>query len=249
MVEATLDRRLFRLQNTRTCYNLAMRRAAPALCLALAMIWVAVAPSPAAQRATWTTAHRTVAQVESTQLDSLRMDERAAVTAVNEFWRRYITARGGAYRPPNVTGSYFGASGPPCGGEPTPPFNAFYCSAGDFIAWDDQLMAAGYDNIGDTWVYLIIAHEWGHAIQARLDQSAVSVARELQADCLAGATLQGAVDDGLISLDPGDPEEVSETLTALADDYPWTDVTSHGDAGQRSSAFSSGVGRGVGACF
>jgi len=59
----------------------------------------------------------------------------------------------------------------------------------------EALMGAGYQKIGRAWVYLIIAHEWGHAIQARLSRRMVSVAAELQADCLAGATLAGAQRD------------------------------------------------------
>ena len=35
-------------------------------------------------------------------------------------------------------------------------------------------MVRGADAIGDTWVYLVIADEWGHAIQERLDPSLVA---------------------------------------------------------------------------
>ena len=40
-----------------------------------------------------------------------------------------------------------------------------YCADGDFLALEENLMAAGYRQIGDAWVYLINAHEWGHGIQ------------------------------------------------------------------------------------
>jgi hypothetical protein len=109
-------------------------------------------------------------------------------------------------------------------------------------------MAAGYSQIGDAWVYLIIAHEWGHAIQARLDRSLVSVAAELQADCLAGVSLQGAAQDGLVRIEAGDSEELQKTLIAVADDFPWTDESDHGNAQQRISAFNAGVNGGVAAC-
>jgi len=66
------------------------------------------------------------------------------------------------------------------------PGNAYYCPSGNFLAWDENLMRAGYTQIGDAWVYLVIAHEWGHAIQAQLPERFVSQAVELQADCLAG---------------------------------------------------------------
>ncbi|HET6985797.1 MAG TPA: neutral zinc metallopeptidase [Kribbella sp.] len=182
---------------------------------------------------------------------AMKDDETAAVRAVDAFWRRFFTEQfGQPYESPRVAGAYIGTNGPPCGGEPASvPFNAVYCRPGDFIAWDDDLMAAGYSQIGDAWVYLIIAHEWGHAIQARLGADRVSVAAELQADCLAGAALQGAADDKLITVEPGDSEEIARTLAAVADDYPWTQESDHGNAEERTSAFNSGVSGGVAACI
>ena len=129
------------------------------------------------------------------------------------------------------------------------PLNAYYCPAGDFLAWDEELMAAGYRQIGDAWVYLIIAHEWGHAIQARLQREQVSVAAELQADCLAGAALQGSVDDGVLAIEPGDTQEITDTLVAVADDFPWSDSSSHGNAEQRVGAFNLGVSDGLRGCI
>jgi predicted metalloprotease len=179
-------------------------------------------------------------------------DEKSAVDAIDTYWRRHFTELFGpaTYRSPQVSGGYVGSDGPRCGGEPSVPFNAFYCTDGDFLAWDENLMAAGYEQIGDAWVYLIIAHEWGHAIQARLvDRGLVSVAAELQADCLAGASLQGAAQDGLIQIEPGDAEEIGQTLAAVADDFPWTNERDHGSAQQRISAFNLGAGSGATACI
>jgi predicted metalloprotease len=110
-------------------------------------------------------------------------------------------------------------------------------------------MRAGYTQIGDAWVYLVIAHEWAHAIQDQLPGRYVAQAVELQADCLAGATLQGAADLNLVTIEPGDDEEIAQTLVAVADDYPWTDEGSHGNARQRTSAFRTGVADGVDACL
>lgn len=181
--------------------------------------------------------------------EAMEKDKQTAVTAVDAFWSRHFAEQfKQPYRSPRVAGAYTGTNGPRCGGEPSVPFNAVYCRPGDFLAWDDDLMAAGYSQIGDAWVYLIIAHEWGHAIQARLHSDRVSVAAELQADCLAGAALQGAAEDGLIAVEPGDSEELARTLAAVADDYPWTEESDHGNADQRTSAFNSGAEGGVAAC-
>jgi hypothetical protein len=176
--------------------------------------------------------------------------ERTAVSAVDRFWRRHFTELfDKPYRGPRVAGGYHGGDGPTCAGRPALPFNAFYCPSQDFLAWDENLMNVGYHRVGDAWVYLIIAHEWGHAIQSRLNRYLVSVADELQADCLAGATLEGAARDGLIRLQPGDNQELGATLTALSDSYPWTTQRDHGDGAQRIASFNLGGQRGVQACL
>jgi predicted metalloprotease len=181
--------------------------------------------------------------------DTRSGDEATAVRITNAFWRTWFGEQGRRYAPPRVEGGYVGRNGPSCAGEPSVPGNAYYCPPGNFLAWDENLMRAGYTQIGDAWVYLVIAHEWAHAIQAQLPDRYVSPAVELQADCLAGAALQGAADQGLVRIEPGDDEEIAQTLEAVADDYPWTDQRSHGDARQRVAAFRAGVSRGVDGCL
>jgi uncharacterized protein len=181
--------------------------------------------------------------------DTRAGDERTAVRIVNRFWQGWFAEHGRRYVPPEVAGGYVGTGGPRCSGEPSVPGNAYYCPSGNFLAWDENLMRAGYTQIGDAWVYLVIAHEWGHAIQGQLPNRLVSQALELQADCLAGAALQGAADAQLVQIEPGDDQEIAETLQAVADDYPWTDESSHGDARQRTAAFQQGVAGGVDSCL
>lgn len=171
----------------------------------------------------------------------------SAVAAVDSFWAThwndYFT---GTYQPPQVFGAYTAGSpdAPGCGGEPALPDNAFYCTDGDFLAWDAQLMADGYGS-GDSWVYLVVAHEWGHAVQNRV-LGLSAVAKELQADCLAGATLFGSED---LEFEAGDTDELAAGLAALADDTPWTDSSDHGDANERISFFDEGGQGGVAACM
>jgi uncharacterized protein len=187
--------------------------------------------------------------LDSVNRAELDEDEKGAVDATTAFWRQVFPEDfRQSYIPPQVEGGYVGEDGPSCGGQPSVAFNAFYCPSQDFLAWDENLMAAGYRQIGDAWVYLIIAHEWGHAIQARLRADQVSVAAELQADCLAGATLFGAADRGLLTFERGDIEELRQTLAAVADDFPWTKESDHGDARQRINAFNQGAEAGVTAC-
>lgn len=188
------------------------------------------------------------ARTAASDSDTTWMSEaKDAVNVVNDFWQKnwnaYFT---GAYAPPRVAGTYTPGSpgAPACGGEPAPPNNAFYCPAGDFLAWDGKLMRDGYAQ-GDSWVYLVIAHEWGHAIQNRV-LGLKAVAQELQADCLAGATLFGS---DKLRFEPGDTEELSTALTGLADATPWTSSKDHGNAEQRISAFNRGGQGGVKACL
>ena len=50
-------------------------------------------------------------------------------------------------------------------------------------------------------------------------------------------------------IEPGDDEEIAQTLQAVADDYRWTDESSHGNARQRTAAFQGGVRDGVEGCL
>lgn len=177
-------------------------------------------------------------------------DEQTAVEAVNRFWARHFGDYfGRPYRPPGIRGGYVGQSGPRCGGVRSLAGNAFYCRPGDFLAWDQGLMNAGYQKVGDSWVYVIIAHEWGHAIQARLNRGLVSQADELQADCLAGGTLEGARKDGSLTFDSTDSQEIADALVMVADRYAWSDSRDHGSARQRVDAYNTGATGGVPACF
>jgi predicted metalloprotease len=98
-------------------------------------------------------------------------------------------------------------------------------------------------------VYLVIAHEWGHAIQDRLDLSLHSLSAELQADCLAGAAIIGAVDDGNLLLEPGDRGEIFQSLAEVADEVEWGDSQDHGSADERIEAYQLGESDGVFGCL
>jgi predicted metalloprotease len=174
-----------------------------------------------------------------------------AVEVVNAYWAKhwsdFFTE---TYVPPKVVGLYDGSmpGAPTCAGKTLESYNAHYCKVGHFVAWDLGLMSQGLV-YGDGWVYLAVAHEWGHAIQAQLSTELRSVGTELQADCLAGATLVGAAKDGTLKFEAGDAEEIANGLAALADDTPWTRVGDHGNAQQRIRSFAAGSSRSVPACL
>ncbi|TVL92895.1 neutral zinc metallopeptidase [Streptomyces sp. SAJ15] len=183
--------------------------------------------------------------------DTVEQDIDSALQVTDDYWSTHWSELfTGSYSAPRVLGAYDGAAAevPTCGGSPLPDDNAVYCSDGDYVAWDMDLLRDGHRK-GDAWVYLVIAHEWGHAVQNRLNAGLVSVAGELQADCLAGAVLFGAARDGTLRFEEGDTEELSAALTELADATPWTDTSDHGDAGQRISFFNKGAQSGVRGCL
>ena len=118
---------------------------------------------------------------------------RDAEFAVDQFWQqRFPTISDAAYDPPQSFGFYDGYSVDfpvDCDGTVLPPLGAFYCRGEHFVAYDLTLMHDGQRLVGEFFPALVVAHEWAHGIQNRLQPSLVSSQRELQADCLAGATL------------------------------------------------------------
>ena len=174
-----------------------------------------------------------------------------AQRVVDKYWSRHWAEYfPGKYVSPHVVGTYDGSSpgSPSCGGQQLPENNAVYCHPEDFVAWDTQLMAHGYKD-GDSWPYLVIAHEWGHAIQARIGKTLTSTASELQADCLAGATLFGAALDGDLVFESGDQKELATALSTLADETSWTASKDHGDPFERIGSFDQGRLYGLTACI
>lgn len=182
-------------------------------------------------------------------------DIEGAVTVVDTFWRSYF---GASYQSPRVVGTYDGFSSnvPTCAGQPLAPLNAYYCIPADYVAWDVNLLSLFYAVQGDGLVYLLVAHEWGHAIQARLDPSQVALQKELQADCLGGAALAGSSvsafrtdGGGGLIWEEGDVAEIFAALTAIADETPWSNASDHGNDEERIDAFVTGTQGGVAACL
>ncbi|MEZ5342049.1 MAG: hypothetical protein R2706_11555 [Acidimicrobiales bacterium] len=71
-----------------------------------------------------------------------------------------------------------------CGENALGPYNAYYCPVDHTVTFDAQLFLAALAgnadfggeigtsiaDPGDTLIFMILAHEWGHAIQAHFDQ-------------------------------------------------------------------------------
>ncbi|HEV7375948.1 MAG TPA: neutral zinc metallopeptidase [Pyrinomonadaceae bacterium] len=166
---------------------------------------------------------------------------------INKFWllnfnssrRRYIQPSLIYYTQPIRT---------PCG--VAVMNNAFYCAAANTIYYDYNFINNMYSNVGDYAAVSIIAHEWGHLVQAQLGVGqGLSIQMELQADCLAGAYTQYA--KIARELEEGDMEEAGVGLFNAGDPrgMPWFAAQAHGKPMDRISAFLDGYKGGVRVCF
>lgn len=182
-------------------------------------------------------------RLSAEQRNELFDDARIAAEATNSFWARHWSEFfTNSYRSPRLEGGYLPGRSPTCGGVyEDHSGNAYYCIPDRYIAWDWKLLAAKYHEIGDAFVYFLIAHEWAHAVQHQLDDTIVLTARELQADCLAAAALVGAARDGDIAFEPGDDSEIFLTLVFVADTYEWGDPGDHGSVAQRIGSYQRGA--------
>jgi predicted metalloprotease len=173
--------------------------------------------------------------------------------SLEEYWAQALPEQFGvAFTPPSRYVYYRPEEGPGprCGDEQAPAKNAFYCPAGDFIAWDESgLVIPYYVQQGDFAAAFVLAHEFGHAMQARLPRrERLTVLSELQADCFAGAWARHVSDQGY--LEAGDLDEATFAVLAARDvpGTPFTDPRAHGTGFERTRAFSDGYGDGPGAC-
>jgi predicted metalloprotease len=181
------------------------------------------------------------------------------IADLDEFWSATVPE---IYDIPYETlaaiGPYFVSEGdvPECGGPIDAEElvgNAFYCSIGDFIAWDEEtLFPQLYNDYGDFAVSLVLAHEWGHAVQARGLVSGQTILKELQADCFAGswtAYVDGGSSNYLI-LSPGDLDEAIGGYLQFRD-TPGTSIDdpgAHGSGFDRVNAFKEGYDVGAERC-
>lgn len=125
--------------------------------------------------------------------------------------------------------------------------NAFYCPANDIIAWDtDNLTNGMLEEFGPFALVIVMAHEYGHAIQARgaLDPTQATIAGEQQADCFAGSYTAFVADGGseFFSVTENDLDSAVAGFLSLRDapGTPTDDPSAHGSAFDRIGAFQDG---------
>jgi predicted metalloprotease len=184
---------------------------------------------------------------------------RIAIADIERFWEAtYPTLYGASYEPvQDVIAARPGTPLPSCGGAAMGyddvRHNAYYCPGDNHIVYDDEeLFPTFFRDFGEFAPALVMAHEWGHAIQDRahlFDRKSVFV--ELQADCFAGSWL-ASVGRGerLLQLEGGELDSALAALLALRD-APGSDPDNpraHGSAFDRTGSFQTGFLSGPTAC-
>jgi hypothetical protein len=135
---------------------------------------------------------------------------------------------------------------------------AFYCEFDDFLMYDDgeqSLLAPLASEFGPAVMGIVLAHEFGHAVQSRvgaLDVFLATIYTEQQADCFAGAWAGQAYRGESPLLRLGDAD-VRAGLIAMLEvrDPVGTDQFvpgGHGSAFDRVGAFQEGFVNGAQRC-
>lgn len=177
---------------------------------------------------------------------------------VDAFWEERFAEAGRPYDPPNGVIAFDEPIVTACGRAESDREAAFYCVIDEKIYYSADFRTLIEQQIGDfAWV-VVVAHEWGHHVQAKLgfdlglvpDRSGeiLPVEFEQQADCLAGAYSIDAEVSGW--LDPGDIEEALY-MTQISGDPPgtaWNDPRAHGTGEERLNAFLDGYEGGIAGC-
>ncbi len=178
---------------------------------------------------------------------------------VDDFWAGAFAKANQPYTPPAGVVSFDASIETACGAARPVDTVAFYCPADRTIYYTSDFRSLVETDVGDFGWVTVVAHEWGHHVQAQLgllneraaqsDGGDATVEEiELQADCLAGAYTRDA--ERRDWLDPGDVDEAL-LLTAVAGDPPGTptdDPNAHGTSTERVAAFSDGYDDGLAGC-
>lgn len=182
----------------------------------------------------------------------------AAVADLANYWTEvYPDVYGGRFQPLNRVFAFdpTGNESISCG-QPLDPrilnSNAIYCPAEDYITWDSNFLIPNfYANFGKSSVGVVLAHEYGHAVQTRGGLDAAPIIRDLQADCFAGVWIGRSIrGEGAVRMADRDLEGALSGFLLLRDPpgAPTDGFSAHGSAFDRVNAFQSGYDDGPARC-
>jgi predicted metalloprotease len=201
-------------------------------------------------------AHGAVRDVEGT--DNGEIDKLAAnaVSDIEDYWGQvYGETFDGQFTPVEALISW-DANGfddtPFCGEDTYGLVNAAFCYDDDTIGWDrGELLPALRKAYGDMGVTMVLAHEYGHAVQHQAglnNKNTPTLVSEQQADCFAGGYMRWVAEDKSPRFTLSTGDGLNNVLAAviafrdplLAEGDLEVGVDEHGSAFERLSAFQFG---------
>ena len=191
-----------------------------------------------------------------------------ALADLEEYWsevlpdvfdRPFVPLQGGYFSvdPGDVDPAQY-PQGVGCGSDPREvENNAFYCQSADApnadsISYDRAFLGELGEDYGAFLPALVMAHEFGHAVQARVGSPPTSIATETQADCLAGSWTRWVAEGEAPRSRLREPEldDLLSGYFLLRDPVGTSSAaeSAHGSYFDRVSAFQDGFDDGPEAC-
>lgn len=203
---------------------------------------------------------RKVTNSDGGKIDNLAA---SAVSDLEEYWSdAYSEAFEGDFQPVRALISWDAErfDGGFCGMETYGLVNAAFCKPDRTIGWDRGVLMPGLRRQnGDMGAVMVLAHEYGHAIQQQaglINRKTPTLVAEQQADCLAGSYMRWVAqgDSPRFSLSTADG--LNKLLAAviafrdplLTEAEARVGIDEHGSAFERISAFQFGFTDGPAAC-
>lgn len=182
-----------------------------------------------------------------------------ALADIEEYWREeYGTVARGSFTPVETFISWDPSErrGPRFCGESTFDFiNAAYCTGADVIGWDrEYLMPQLIDTFGPMAAVMVLAHEYGHAIQhsaGMLAEDDPGIVFEQQADCFAGSFMRHVAEGQSTHFELNTSDGLNNVLASMVlfrDSDPGDPDSIHGSAFERVTAMQVGFTDGAAAC-
>ena len=203
---------------------------------------------------------RVVQGTDDGEIDELA---RQAVSDIEEYWEgAYSDTFDGEFTPVEALISWDanGFDGQFCDADTYGLVNAAFCYDDETIGWDrGELLPALRDANGEMGVTMVLAHEYGHAVQRKAGltkKGTPTLLSEQQADCLAGSYMRWVAEGSSPRFTLSTGEGLNNVLAAviafrdplLSEGDPEAGVDEHGSAFERLSAFQIGFTDGPSAC-
>src|ERR1700712_2012940 len=201
----------------------------------------------------------TVVNTNNGPIDKLAL---LSINDIEEFWKANSQDRlKGSYKPVDKLVSYDSNdrnSPIVCRSETYENVNAFFTSRCNLIAWDRGVfMPTAQKYFGDMSVNGVLAHEFGHALQAMsklVTRKDPTIVYEQQADCFAGVYLYHVAEGKSPRFTLSTADGIDHVLAGIITtrdpvmDSDDSNDDEHGSALDRVSAFQIGFVTGTSAC-